>query len=365
MDIDYAALFGLNDAGEGAEGGEGAPGGAGTDGGGDDGAQVNLNPQQAQPAAANAQRGAGEPDNAGSNGGDDDGGSDPDAEGAPGGAGGDGGARGNLNPQQAQPAAANTQQRAGQQPAPQSMPQGGDLSAELLRAGLKDPYTGKPITTLEELRAYSQRAEAARAEESKRQRDEVRRRTGMTEAQFDEFISGLDEVRSARAERDAAAAREAERSRARLDADIKEQVAAINAINPAIKTLADLHTMDTYPQLYEHVKRGASILDAYRLANFDSLVAGGGKASANNAPRNADTAPEGAPAGDQAQQQIDAAAVRQSALNAQSKQHLNKTVQRGKGAMSVPADVAAQYRIFIPDLTDAEIQKHYNADLKR
>ena len=93
--------------------------------------------------------------------------------------------------------------------------------------------------------------------------------------------------------------------------------------------------METYPKLYEMVKKGYSIVDAYKLANYDTLTT---KA---------------------------AAASRQAAVNAvQSKQHLSKTKPRGDGSVSVPDSVLEEYRVLNPGATKEDIQKHYQRYIK-
>ena len=94
--------------------------------------------------------------------------------------------------------------------------------------------------------------------------------------------------------------------------------------------------MDTYPQFYELVKRGNTLIDAYKLANFDTLT------------RSA------------------AQATRQAAINSvQSKRHMSQTTARGAGAVAVPGDVKEMYRALNPGATDAEIQAHYNRSHKK
>jgi len=84
------------------------------------------------------------------------------------------------------------------------------------------------------------------------------------------------------------------------------------------------------------VKKGNNLVDAFKLANYDTLTSS------------------------------TAAASRQAAINAaQSKQHLSQTTTRGAGAVSVPADVKEAYRAFNPNATDAEIQQHYNKYVKK
>lgn len=195
-------------------------------------------------------------------------------------------------------------------------------------SGLMNPYTGQPITTRAEYEAYRERFEAD-------QKAKLMEKAGITQEEFQAFVQGLPEVRAARqakAEAEAAArqAREQE-AKARVD----EQLRQIRAIDPTVKELGDLAKLDTYPKLYDMVKRGYSILDAYRLANYDTLT------------------------------QRAAEASRKAAINSvQSKQHLKSTESRGGGAIPVPDSVLEEYRVLNPGATKEEIQKHYQSYMK-
>lgn len=195
-------------------------------------------------------------------------------------------------------------------------------------SGLMNPYTGQPITTRAEYEAYRERFEAD-------QKAKLMEKAGITQEEFQAFVQGLPEVRAARqakAEAEAAArqAREQE-AKARVD----EQLRQIQAIDPTVKELGDLAKLGTYPKLYDMVKRGYSILDAYRLANYDTLT------------------------------QRAAEASRKAAINSvQSKQHLKATESRGGGAIPVPDSVLEEYRVLNPGATKEEIQKHYQSYMK-
>lgn len=195
-------------------------------------------------------------------------------------------------------------------------------------SGLMNPYTGQPITTRAEYEVYRERFEAD-------QKAKLMEKAGITQEEFQAFVQGLPEVRAARqakAEAEAAArqAREQE-AKARVD----EQLRQIQAIDPTVKELGDLAKLDTYPKLYDMVKRGYSILDAYRLANYDTLT------------------------------QRAAEASRKAAINSvQSKQHLKATESRGGGAIPVPDSVLEEYRVLNPGATKEEIQKHYQSYMK-
>lgn len=196
-------------------------------------------------------------------------------------------------------------------------------------SGLTNPYTKQPITSKAEYDEYRARFEAEK-------KARLLKKSGMTDEEFNQFVSELPEVRQAKQAQAAAeeAAKQAREQQARLKVD--EQLREISALDPSIKELKDIAKMETYPKFYELVKKGNSLTDAFKLANFETL--------------NRSTA----------------AASRQAAINAaQGKSHLAQTASRGTGAASVPADVKEAYRAFNPNATDAEIQQHYNKYLKK
>ena len=196
-------------------------------------------------------------------------------------------------------------------------------------SGLTNPYTKKPITSKAEYDEYRAQFEAEK-------KARVLKKSGMTDAEFNEFVANLPEVREAKQAQQAAqeAAKQAQEQQARMRVD--EQLKEIGAIDPSIKELKDIAKMETYPKFYELVKKGNNLVDAFKLANYDTLTSS------------------------------TAAASRQAAINAaQSKQHLSQTTTRGAGAVSVPADVKEAYRAFNPNATDAEIQQHYNKYVKK
>lgn len=195
-------------------------------------------------------------------------------------------------------------------------------------SGLTNPYTKKPITSKAEYDEYRARLEADR-------KARLLKKSGMSDEEFQQFVQGLPEVKQAKEAQAATetAARQAREQQAKLK--VEEQLKEISALDPSIQELKDLAKMETYPKFYELVKRGNTLTDAFKLANYDALT---GRA---------------------------AAASRQAAINsAQGKQHLSPTTQRGAGAVSVPADIKAEYLAFNPDATDAEIQQHYNRYMK-
>lgn len=196
-------------------------------------------------------------------------------------------------------------------------------------SGLTNPYTKQPITTKAEYDAYKARFDEER-------KALLLKKSGMSDEEFRAFVQDLPEVQAAKQAQEAAqaATRQAQEQQAKLKVD--EQLKEIAAIDPSIQSLQDLAKMETYPKFYELVKKGNTLTDAFKLANYDAI--------AKNA----------------------AAASRQAALNAANgKQHLSQTTQRGAGAITVPAEVAEEYRAFNPGITDEEIQKHYTKYTKK
>ncbi len=118
--------------------------------------------------------------------------------------------------------------------------------------------------------------------------------------------------------------------RARLVAE--DQVRRIGELDSEIKSLDDLMDMPEYDGFYALVKKGVSLVDAYKLARYDRLV-----------KRAAD------------------AAARQTMRSLGSRRHLTALAGRpGAGEyVSVPAEVAAEYRLAKPGITDDEIRRKY------
>jgi len=226
-----------------------------------------------------------------------------------------------------------TAQTSGQTPPPAPGSASGDdakraIDEVFAQSGMRNPYTGQPITSKAEYDAY-------RAQFDRERREHILQQTGMSEEEFNQFVQDLPEVRKARETQEAAekAERAAREAAARVKMD--EQLREIGALNPSIRSLEDLAKMPTYPRFYELVRRGNTLTDAFKLANYEALT------------------------------QSAAAGARQAAVNAaRSKGHLEQTRSRGTGAVSVPAEVREQYKLFNPDATDEEIQRHYARSVK-
>jgi hypothetical protein len=189
--------------------------------------------------------------------------------------------------------------------------------------GLEDPSTKKPIKTKAEYDAYKARhaTEVAAKEFGK---------AGISVDTLNSLIENHPMVQQAK--QAVAGYEEAQRqvqesaARVRLDEQIKE----ITALDPSIKTVDDLAAQPYYEQLRGYVKKGLTIVEAFKLTNIDKL---------NNKT---------------------ASAAAQSAYNkAQSKEHLTSSAARGQGEVVVPKAVMNNYRKLCPNMTAKEIRADY------
>jgi len=199
------------------------------------------------------------------------------------------------------------------------------LDRTISELAMKDPYSGKIIKTKAEYDAFRRRYNLDKQPGGKNQAGQ----------QLNRLINAHPTVQKAE---QAAKAYQQQVHQARVDAahsHFDREIVEIGHLDPSIKSRKDLRAMDTYPQMVELFKRGNTLVDAFRLANMDSLT--------KNAA---------------------AAAARSAANKAAGKSHLTPTQSRGKGAQSVPSDVAKLYRLFNPEATNDEISRHYNKHYK-
>lgn len=147
---------------------------------------------------------------------------------------------------------------------------------------------------------------------------------------FAKYIAALPEIQKAKALQQQA--REMQ-----VQLQMEKEMQEISRMNAQIKGREDLAAMPTYGEMLRLVNRGNTLVDAYRLANFEALTASA------------------------------AAATRQQVLNQLGETaHLTQTaVRQGRSMEAVPAEIMRQYRVFNPTATDAEIQRHYNQECRK
>lgn len=183
---------------------------------------------------------------------------------------------------------------------------------------------GRRITTREELEAFTR----GKAE---RERASALKRAGVSGEVIEELIETHPAVRAARELTDRLAAEEERSSEVQRMERFREELREITKLDPTVKDAADLRSKEYYGELYDRVKKGYSLVDAYRLATYDRSVA----AAAKNARR-------------------------QAVTSAASREHLKPTASpRGDVLGAVPPEVLEQYRLLNPAATDAEIARDW------
>lgn len=197
-------------------------------------------------------------------------------------------------------------------------------------AKLKNTFTGKDITTVEEFEAWKSDYEA-------RQLEQAMEGGKLTPALLQQAIAGHPDVRQARelvqGWQDAQRRASQEAEQARLDAAkvrMDAEFAEISKLDPAVKGLGDALKAPWGKAFYDYVKKGNSFLDAFYLSNRERLTASA------------------------------AEAARQQALTQQrGKEHLTATKVQGDGAPAVPSEEMALFKELNPTATEAEIRAYY------
>lgn len=198
------------------------------------------------------------------------------------------------------------------------------------KAGLKNTFTGEPITTMEQFTAWNQQFEEQKLQSELKSGK-------LTVDSLNRVVSQHPVVQQAQQILTQSQAQQQAQQQMADRARIDQELAEINKFDPTIKTVADLLNMPTSSQFKTYVGKGLSFLEAFKLSNMESITA--------------------------AQTQ----AVKQEAMNnARGKDHLKATGNtRGSGAASVPPQQMAIFRQMNPGASDAEIQKFYNNYLSR
>ncbi len=203
------------------------------------------------------------------------------------------------------------------------------MKAMFEAAGMVDRYhDNKPITSLEEFNAF----------QAARQADKLNRELQngkLTPESFQAAVDNSPAVREARETVERLKAREkAETEAARkaeFDARVKDELAEIHRLNPAVNNLEDILAMQTAGEFTRLVRdKGMSFLEAFKLANLDDIIEGQAAAAAEGAAR-----------------------------QRHGKDHLRSINAGGQVTVDVPPDVIANYRMFQPDMSLEEIQRDY------
>ena len=124
--------------------------------------------------------------------------------------------------------------------------------------GITHPVTGQPITNV---RDY---VDALSVQQRQANEQELQEK-GVDPSIIDRMIAANPTVMQAQQVIEHAQQAEAK-------ATLERDVAEIGKIDPSIKSLGDLASLPNFPQMYEFCERnpGASIVDAYKIFNFDN-----------------------------------------------------------------------------------------------
>ena len=198
------------------------------------------------------------------------------------------------------------------------------------RAGLKNTVTGEPIKTQADFEnwegSWHQQQLASQAEAGQ-----------LTPEMLEKVISEHPDVKRAQALIQAQQQLEQQRAEEAAKQRIEADLAKIRALDPEVTTVEQLFAGSYGQQIMELTQKGLDLSQAYYLATREDRE----KAIAESARQ-------------------------QAALQARGKQHLIPNGNAaGAGAVAVPQEEMALYRMMMPGASDAEFQAHYNRHLKR
>lgn len=188
-----------------------------------------------------------------------------------------------------------------------------DALVERIYRGQNNPYTGMPIRSVRDLNEYEQQY----------QQDQMRQ-AGIDPGVLNQMIENNPAVQQAKVM--TARMRQEAGQRA-----LEEQIAEIGKIDPSVTDFQTLVQHPNFQQFDARVRQGYSLVDAFKLANYDQIT---GKK---------------------------AAAAKQQAMNqVNGKSHLNATKSGGEGEdISIPDEEMEYFRNFFPDLSKKQIMEKY------
>lgn len=187
-------------------------------------------------------------------------------------------------------------------------------------SGTLNPYTGQPIKTEADYRAYMQAYNA-----------EILKNAGIQQEQFNKIVENDPRIQQAQAVIAEQQQQKQQIARMKQQQELDNAVEKIKKIDKSVKTEQDIINNAHFTEIADMWKRGYSLEDAYYLANRAEM------------------------------EQKKQAATRQQTINqVAGKSHMKATGQNGTGdEIIVPPDQMAMYKRFMPDASEADIKKHY------
>ena len=192
-----------------------------------------------------------------------------------------------------------------------------DALVQRMLSGQINPYTNRPFSTEAEYNDYLQRFEAE-------QRDQQLQQAGLDANLLNRMIENNPAVQQARQMTARMQQQEGQRA-------LEAQPAEIAKLDPSVTDMATLVKHPNFADFDARVRQGYSLIDAFKLANYDQLT--GKKPTAAN----------------------------QQALNAVNGENdLNATKGAGSGEdIVVPEETMESYRRFFPNWTKQQIIEDY------
>lgn len=187
--------------------------------------------------------------------------------------------------------------------------------------GHTHPVTGKPITTLDEY-------EDALFHQDRLRREAELREKGIDPSYIDKAIENSPLLRQAQAVIEQNNQAQAER---KLQDDFEE----IKKLDPSIKQFSDIQNMDV---ISNYVRNGMDLVSAFKVANFDTLVA------------------------------QKAAGARQGAINQmKGKSHMSgvDSLASESDSIEIPEAEYRSLKEVFPNKSKAELKKLYNTTMKK
>lgn len=189
-----------------------------------------------------------------------------------------------------------------------------DMQVARLCEGITHPVTGQPIRTFAEY-------EDAIHAQTRLQAEQVLQENNVDTSVLDSYINNNPIILQAQQIL-------AENQQIQSERMIRKDIEEISQLDPSISTLQDMANLPTWNAILEKVQQGASLVDAYKLTNYNELM-----------NRNI-------------------AGAKQAAINqARGKAHLESTESLGTSDndIDVPQEIIAQF----PDKSMKEIKKLY------
>ena len=195
-----------------------------------------------------------------------------------------------------------------------------DLKIASLCKDVTHPITGKPITTFAEY-------EDAISAQNRLQAEAQLKENGVDISVLDEYVNNSPVLAQAQQIIE-------QNNQAQAEVQIRKDFEELQKLNPDLQTFADIENLN---EVIGRVAMGASLVDAYKVVNFDTLMNKGSKSA------------------------------KQAAINqAKGKSHLEPTESVASDGESVISDAElAILKHNFPEKTDKEIRKLYKQTFRR